>query len=422
MLTISKDKQRIVIIGGGFAGMNLISNLDSEIYNIILVDRNNYHAFPPLFYQVASAGLEPASVCFPFRQELRKRKNLQLWMGEFLRVDTDNKIVETSTGNISYDFLIIATGTTSNFFGNNQLEDKVYTLKSTTDAIAIRNQVLWALERASTCNDAEQRKHMLCFVVIGGGPTGVEVAGALGEMKKYILAREYPDIIKSEVRVVLVEGSDRLLRTMSNESSIKSLQYLRQLEVEVKLNLILSSYNGTELTFNNGNQLVCDTVIWTAGVTGEPAPGIPQESVNKAGRIITDEYNRIKDIDNVFAIGDVCYMETPAFPHGHPQLAQVAIQQARNLASNLNKRIDPKPFRYNDKGSMATIGRNRAVADIAKMHFYGRPAWMIWMGVHLISLMGMKNKIFTFINWMWYYFTYTTALRLLIRPPKRKNK
>lgn len=418
----SVNKQQVVIVGGGFAGLNLIKHLDKTIYDIILIDKNNYHTFPPLFYQIASSGLEPASICFPFRQEVQKLTNVRYCMAELLSIHDNENFITTTAGEIEYDYLVIATGTTNNFFGNNDLEDHVYTMKSTSEAISLRNQILASLEKAATCVDKDIREASLCFVVIGAGPTGVEVAGALGEMKKFILAKEYPDIDKDEVRVVLVEGSDRLLRTMSSKASEKSLLYLKQLEVEVQLNKTLTHYDGEIVTFNDGSSLNSNTVIWTAGVTGEKIKGFDAEIINRSGRLYTDDFNRVKKYTNIFAIGDISCIMSEKYPQGHPQVAQVAIQQAHNLAHNLNSIKNRRPFIYNDKGSMATIGRNRAVVDLPHMRFQGRIAWLVWMFVHLLSILGMKNKIFTFTNWVWNYFTYNASLRLLIKPAKKPLK
>lgn len=419
---VINTKQQVIIVGGGFAGLNLVKELDKNKYQITLIDRNNYHSFPPLFYQVASSGLEPASVSFPFRKEFRKMKSVRFCMGELQNVNAAEKYIDTTAGRFSYDHLVLSAGCTSNFFGKDYLADYVYTLKSTSESISLRNQVLAALETASTCTDAENRLAWLNFVVVGGGPTGVEVAGALGEMKKYILPREYPDLDPSEVHVILSEGSDRLLRTMSAESSKKALLYLQQLEVEVQLCSVLSEYDGKHILLADGSQLNARTVIWTAGITGEKIPGINREIVSRSGRLLTDQYNQVSGYDHIYALGDLSYMVTPEYPQGHPQLAQVAIQQAKTLAGNLNAGVFTRPFVYKDKGSMATVGRNRAVVDLPYAHFQGKMAWFVWMFVHLLSLLGMKNKLFTFINWVWNYFTYDVSLRLLIRPALHGGK
>lgn len=420
-----KKLKHIVIVGGGFAGFLLSKHVDHKQYRVTLVDRKNFHAFPPLFYQIASSGLEPAAICFPFRKELRKLRHVRFRMGEALSIDTQQQILRTNTGDIEYDYLVLATGTTNNFFNMPELRERVYTLKSTAEAIRLRNEILFSLERAGTCSDPEKRRTLLCFTVVGGGPTGVEIAGALGEMKKYILAREYPEIDPCDMRVVIVEGANRLLQNMSPEASTKAKQYLEQLEVEVITGHTMKSFDGTYVDFDNGAQIKCHTLIWTAGITGEPLQGIPESSIGRGKRIITDEFNRVKGCENIFAIGDIALLSEKNYPNGHPQVAQVAIQQSELLAKNLNENRFETPFRYKDKGSMATIGRNRAVADLPHIKLYGRPAWFTWMGVHLVSILGMKNKIITLLNWCWYYFTYNATLRLLIRPtryPKRNEE
>ncbi len=427
MATEKKEKKlkHIVIVGGGFAGFLLSKHVDHKQYRVTLVDRKNFHAFPPLFYQIASSGLEPAAICFPFRKELRKLRHVRFRMGEALSIDTQQQILRTNTGDIEYDYLVLATGTTNNFFNMPELRERVYTLKSTAEAIRLRNEILFSLERAGTCSDPEKRRTLLCFTVVGGGPTGVEIAGALGEMKKYILAREYPEIDPCDMRVVIVEGANRLLQNMSPEASTKAKQYLEQLEVEVITGHTMKSFDGTYVDFDNGAQIKCHTLIWTAGITGEPLQGIPESSIGRGKRIITDEFNRVKGCENIFAIGDIALLSEKNYPNGHPQVAQVAIQQSELLAKNLNENRFETPFRYKDKGSMATIGRNRAVADLPHIKLYGRPAWFTWMGVHLVSILGMKNKIITLLNWCWYYFTYNATLRLLIRPtryPKRNEE
>ena len=427
-MTTEKEEKKlkhIVIVGGGFAGFLLSKHVDHKQYRVTLVDRKNFHAFPPLFYQIASSGLEPAAICFPFRKELRKLRHVRFRMGEALSIDTQQQILRTNTGDIEYDYLVLATGTTNNFFNMPELRERVYTLKSTAEAIRLRNEILFSLERAGTCSDPEKRRTLLCFTVVGGGPTGVEIAGALGEMKKYILAREYPEIDPCDMRVVIVEGANRLLQNMSPEASTKAKQYLEQLEVEVITGHTMKSFDGTYVDFDNGAQIKCHTLIWTAGITGEPLQGIPESSIGRGKRIITDEFNRVKGCENIFAIGDIALLSEKNYPNGHPQVAQVAIQQSELLAKNLNKNRFETPFRYKDKGNMATIGRNRAVADLPYIKLYGRPAWFTWMGVHLVSILGMKNKIITLLNWCWYYFTYNATLRLLIRPtryPKRNEE
>ncbi len=413
------DKERIVIIGGGFAGLNLVKRLDKSKFDITLIDRNNFHSFPPLFYQIASSGLDPGSISFPFRREMRKVKDARFNMGEVSSVDVINKTVTTQFETIGYDKLIIAAGTTNNFFGMNDLYKKVFTLKSTAEAIRCRNEILDRLEQASICRDPEKRCKLLSFVVIGGGPTGVEIAGAIGEMKRYILHREYPDIPKEDLNITIVEGTDRLLRTMSESASREAVEYLGHLMVDVKLQKIMKSYGDNVVKFDDGDEIYSEMLIWTAGVTGESFDIVGLDIERGPGnRFVVDEYNRVKGLDGVFAVGDIAFMSDNFYKRGYPQLAQVAIQQARLLAKHLNDGGFVKPFKYTDRGSMATVGRNRAVADLKHLHLYGRPAWVTWMFIHLISILGMRNKLTVLINWVWAYFTYSTSLRLLLHPTK----
>lgn len=411
-------KKHVVIVGGGFAGINAIKVLDKNKFDITLIDRHNFHSFPPLFYQIASSGLDSGSISFPFRREVRHMKHVRFHMGEVKKVDTVAKTVTTQFETVSYDYLIVAAGTTNNFFGMNDLRDKVYTLKSVAEAIRLRNEILDRLERASIATDHERKKQLLSFVVIGAGPTGVEVAGAIGEMKRYIIPREYPELKKEDLKILIVEGTDRVLRTMSEDASRHAYEYLGHLMVDVKLNTTMVGYDNNVVKFADGEEVYCETLIWTAGITGEPIDGFDKSVYARGGRFKVDEYNRVDGYNNIFALGDISYLEAPEYPRGYPQMAQVAIQQARCLAENLNSGKFDKKFKYNDKGSMATVGRNRAVADLHKLHMYGRPAWVTWMFVHLISILGMRNKLTVLINWIWAYCTYSTSLRLLVRPSK----
>lgn len=414
------EKEKIVIIGGGFAGLNLIKKLDKSKFDVLIIDGNNYHSFPPLFYQVASSGLDPSSICFPMRREMRKGKvrGSRYQMGVVSKIDTFSQTVTTQYETVSFDKLIIAAGTTNNFFSSPDLYKRVFTLKSTTEALRCRNEILDRLERASITHDIAKRRRLLSFVVIGGGPTGVEIAGAIGEMKRYVLPREYPELKQEEVQIILIEGSDRLLRAMSADASREAALYLSDLMVDVRLGLTMKSYEDNIATLSDGGEIYTEMLIWTAGVTGVPIKMEGSDIERGRGqRYIVDRCNRVKGLDSVYAVGDIAIMEgDPAYPDGHPQLAQVAIQQARNLAANLNSGNFDRKFEYRDKGSMATIGRNRAVADIKGMHLYGRVAWFAWMFVHLVTLLGMRNKLTVLINWIWAYFSYSSSLRLLIRP------
>lgn len=409
--------QHIVIIGGGFAGLNLAKELDKNKFRVTILDKNNFHSFPPLFYQIASSGLEPSSISFPFRREMRRLKNTNYHFGEVLEIDSKNSTVRTQFETIKYDQLVIASGTTNNFFNQLELKEKVHTLKSTAEAIRLRNEILDRLERACITTDRERRRQLLSFVVVGGGPSGVEVAGALGEMKRYILNKEYPEIDIDDVRVILIEGTDRFLRTMSERASHDAKVYLGHLMIETRLNCMMKSYENNVLHLSTGEEIYCETLIWTAGITGNKINGISDDSITRGNRYIVGSNCKIKGYDNIYALGDIAYLEDESHPNGYPQVAQVAIQQAKHLAKQLNTGADTA-FKYVDKGSMATIGRNRAVCDLKFAYLYGRPAWATWMFIHLISILGMRNKVNVLINWVWAYLFYTTSLRLLIRPVK----
>lgn len=436
---VDDKRLRIVVIGGGFAGLNFVKHIDFNRYSVTLIDKNNFHCFPPLFYQVASAGLDPASICFPLRRELRKLKNRNIMfnMGEVREIDVEHKRVMTMDNAVDYDILVIAAGTTNNFFNMPQLEKSVYTLKSTSQALRCRNDILDVLEKAALEKDAEVQRRMLNFVVIGGGPTGVEIAGAIGEMKRYVLPREYPTIPQENMSITLLEGSGKLLGAMSEPSSRQAARDLDSLMVKVRLGTVMKGYENGIVTLSSGEEMPARMVFWTAGVTGVPftVTGATGEFIGHGNRFLTDLYCRVAGMNDVYALGDISLMDgDPAYPKGHPQLAQVAIQQGRLVARNLNaqadvragkrKAHDPEAFRYKDKGAMATIGRNRAVVDMKHARLSGFSAWLAWMFVHLISLLGMRNKITVLINWIWAYFNYSTSLRLLIHPcryPLRKR-
>ena len=415
------QKKRLVIIGGGFGGLNLAKYVDKKKWDVLLIDKNNYHSFAPLFYQVASSGLEPSGITFPLRREMRKRstRGCQYTMGTVSIIDVSRKQVVTEYETIPYDKLVIACGATNNFFGIPGLAEQVYTIKSASEAIRTRNAVLYNLERASQCTDPVKRKAMLTFAVVGGGPTGVEIAGALGEMKRWTLIREYPRIHRDEVNVILYEGTDKLLRTMSEKSSADALHDLKELMVDVRLGKTMKSYENGTLKFADGETLEAQTVIWTAGIVGNHFTMVGTDvKAGPGGRFKVDEYNRVEGLDDVYAIGDICYHSDDRFPRGCPQLAQPAIQQGRCLARNLNRGEFTEAFDYNDKGSMATIGRNRAVVDMGKLHINGWLAWMAWLVVHLVTLLGMRNKIVVFVNWIWSYFGFATSLRMILKPTR----
>lgn len=414
------EKQTIVIIGGGFAGLNLAKRLDKRKYSVKIVDRNNFHSFPPLFYQIASSALDVPSISFPFRREFKKtRGGVTYHMGHVKNIDLTSRSVVTSYETLEYDKLVIAAGSTNNFFGMEGLEENVFCIKTSGEASHTRDEILDRLERGCIEKDPDRRKELLSFLVIGGGPAGVEIAGSLGEMKRDVLPREYPELDPDDMSVTLVEGADRLLSAFDAKLSQKAYVYLSQLHVDIRLNTVMKGYKNKMVSFADGHDEYWETLIWTAGVMGEPMPGIPQEMVGRGGRIIVDEYNRVKGAGgDVFALGDIAMMQLEEYPNGHPQLAQPAIQQARNLAKNLNSGEMKRPFVYNDKGTMATVGRNKAIAQVGKMTFTGWFAWLMWMFIHLISILGTRTKITVLLNWVWNYCTYSTSLRLLMRPVK----
>lgn len=417
--------EKIVIIGGGFAGLNLVKRLDPGKYRISLVDRNNFHCFPPLFYQIASSGLVSANICFPFRREIKKMKNVSYHMGHVKQIDIAAKKVTTSYETLDYDRLIIAAGSTNNYFGMENLAEETFGIKTVAEAAHTRDEILDRLERGAICHDPERRRRLLTFLVVGGGPSGVEIAGAIGEMKKYILSKEYPELKPDDVTVTLIEAAPQLLAAMKKKSRDRAVKDLESLMVNVRLSTGLKSYENKYVTFADGHKEYYETLIWTAGVKGEPIPGLPPETIGRGNRIIVDEYNRVKGYeDSIMAVGDIALMQCEAYPNGHPQMAQPAIQQARNLAKNLNKGEFRHKFEYLDKGSMATIGKNRAVADLKGFSFSGFFAWLTWLFIHLISILGMRNKLSVMVNWFWNYLFYSTSLRLLLRPtrfPLRKH-
>lgn len=413
------EKQTVVIIGGGFAGMNLAKRLDRKKYTVKIVDRNNYHSFPPLFYQIASSALDTPSISFPFRREFKKTKGgVAYHMGHVKNIDIDAHEISTSYEKLKYDKLVIAAGATNNYFGMDNLSEIVFGIKTSAEASHTRDEILDRLERGCIEKDRARRRELLSFLVIGGGPAGVEIAGALGEMKRDVLPREYPELDPDDMTITLVEGTDRLLGAFDAKLSQKAYVYLSELLVDIRLNTVMKGYADKIVTFADGHSEYWETLIWTAGVKGEPMPGLPQEMTGRGGRIIVDEFNRVKGAEDVFALGDIALMQTKDYPNGHPQVAQPAIQQARNLAKNLNSGEMKTPFVYNDKGTMATVGRNKAIAQVGKMTFSGRFAWILWMLIHLISILGTRTKVTVLLNWIWNYCTYSTSLRLLMRPAK----
>lgn len=413
------NKPRLVVIGGGFAGLNLIKNIDISQYQVVLLDRYNYHTFVPLLYQVATAGLEAGSVIGPLRKVFQRNAEVHFRMLEARRIDPQAQRIHTSLGEIAYDHLVIAAGTKPNYFGNQDIARHALPLKTLPDAVDMRNRVLQALEQAEMSDNSDERDRLLHFVVVGGGPTGVELAGALAELKRFILPADYPDTDIERMTITLVEGTDRLLSTMSAQSSRHALHTLEEMGVEVRLNKMVKSYDGKRVIFQDGDHINSETLIWGAGVTGAVVGGLDPASVQR-GQYVVDTYNRIKGYDNIYALGDIARFVSEAFPQGLPGVAQVAIQQGKHLAKNLNRMArgrELRPFAYFDKGSLATIGRNKAVADLPNgWHLSGFPAWFIWAFIHIYYLVGMRNKVVTFVNWIINYLTYERGVRMILRP------
>jgi NADH dehydrogenase len=422
-INLPETKQpRIVIAGAGFAGLTLARRLSNNDYQIVIIDRNNYHQFQPLLYQVAMSGIEPSSIAFPLRRVFRRKANVHIRVAEILSVAPDKKQLMTSEGIVNYDKLVMATGVTTNFYGNKEIESNTYSLKSVADALFLRNAILSDLEKALTIRDKEVRQSLIDMVIVGGGPTGVEMAGSLAEMRKYILPHDYPELNAKEMDIYLIEGTDRLLASMSEAASIKAKEYLEKMGVRVMTNTRVTQYDGHEVILSDGRKLYARKVIWAAGVTGKKIEGIPDESYSKGNRILTDEFNQVSGLNSIYAIGDNAYMKEGIY-EGHPQVAQPAIQEAVRLAKNLNLLSNGKPmepFRYRDLGSLATIGRNKAVADLPFVRTQGFVAWILWLVVHLKSILGVKNRIFVFLDWMWSYITMDQSLRIIVRH-KTKN-
>jgi len=411
---------RVVIIGAGFGGLKLARKIDHKKFQVVLLDRYNYHQFQPLLYQVATAGLEPSAIAFPLRK-IFQRKQLHFRIAEVRKIHTSEKIIETSIGDIAYDYVVIAIGATTNFFGLHTVEENSLAMKSVPDALYIRNTILQHFESALNYENRENIEDLLNVVIVGGGPTGVELAGALAEMKKNILPKDYPELDFSIMQIHLYEAGERLLTALAGSSSGKALQYLKKLGVQVHLNSAVNDFDGHVVHVNDGTVIRSQTLIWAAGIKASTVLGLPVNKYGSANRLLVDDCNRVSGYDDVFAIGDVCQMITREYPKGHPQVAQVAIQQGRLLARNLlrlQRGLPLKKFSYIDRGSMATIGRNLAVANIFGTNWHGFTAWAIWMFVHLMSIVGVRNRFIIFINWAWNYITYDQALRLLIRPKK----
>jgi len=410
-------KKQIVIVGGGFAGISFLKEIDTKLFDVMLIDKLNHHQFQPLFYQVATSQLEPSSISFPFRYIFRKNKEVRVRLANVENVDLENNKVNTNIGDFEYDYLILGMGCSTNFFGNEEISKHAYTLKSTYDAITIRNQVLQNFEDIINASDSDQEE-LLNIVIVGAGPTGVELAGSFAEIKENILPRDFHRIDFSRLKIILIEGSKNTLNSMSEKSQSDSKRYLKKLGVEVYTETTVKSYDGETLTTDNGKIIKTKFVIWAAGIIANPIPGIPKEVIRRGNRLKVDRINKLENSDNIFVLGDMAYMETPNYPMGHPQLANVAINQGKNLARNL-KRIEQgkavTEYEYRDLGTMATIGRNKSVVDLPFVHIKGFFAWVIWMFLHLMLILSVRSKLIVFINWAWAYVTKNTALRIIIK-------
>jgi NADH dehydrogenase len=419
------DKKRVVIIGGGFGGISLAKKLKKLDAQVVLIDRHNYHTFQPLLYQVSTSGLEPDSIAYPIRKVLKRLNNFYFRMTSVNKINTKRQEIHTDIGILRYDYLVLATGTKTNFFGNTDIAENAMPMKTVPQALNIRSLMLQNFERADDCENEEERKALLSFCIVGAGPTGVELAGAFAELKRHVFPKDYRHLNVSEMEIHLFESAGRVLSPMSESASKKAAQFLENLGVQIHLNTIVEDYDGAVLKLKNEQTMRTKNLIWAAGVTGAAIEGFETTKlVERLNRYKVNEFNQVVGFDNIFAIGDVAYMETADYPKGHPQVAQPAIQQGEHLAKNLSLLFQGKnlkPFSYFDKGTLATIGRNRAVADIGKLKFGGFFAWFIWIFVHLAALVGFRNKVIVLFNWAYNYINYDKAARLIVRPFKRKG-
>lgn len=420
----NENTMKVVIAGGGFAGLKLARRLaNKKGIDVWLIDRINYHQFQPLFYQVATAGLDASNISFPLRKVFQHARNVHVRLATLTSIDTENNTISTSIGTISYDVLVIATGADTNFFGNAQLQSHAFPMKSTVEALQLRHRLLQNFEDALVAKDADPvlLRQLMQIVVVGGGPTGVEVSGALAEMRNHILPRDFPELDFTRMNIYLVEGSAKTLGAMSEKSSTQSSVYLQQLGVKVLTNTVVQDYDGKTATLSNGEAIETKMLIWAAGIRGNIPEGIETTLIAKGNRIRVDRTNKVVGTKNIYAVGDIAYMETPLYPEGHPQVANAAIGQAENLAGNLlrqlNRKAQYQEYEYKDKGSMATVGKHLAVVDIPKpkIHFGGWLAWFVWMSLHLVLIVGVKNRLQIFINWVYKYFTYDQSLRLIFK-------
>jgi NADH:ubiquinone reductase (H+-translocating) len=419
------NQKRIIIIGAGFGGLQLAQSLaDNEDFQVVLIDKNNYHQFQPLFYQVATAGIEPSAISFPLRLAFHNHPNIHVRVASVTKIIPEQNVIETDLGSIPYDYLVMAIGADTNFFGNQNIAEKALPMKSVGEALGLRNRLLESFEKALVSDNEEDRIGLLTIVVVGGGPTGVELSGTLAEMKKHVLPKDYPELNFDLMQIYIVESGAELLGPMSKNAQVKSREYLEQLGVNVMLNIRVSDFDGQYAYFNDGSKIRTNNLVWAAGVKANSIEGINPSIIMRGGRMKVNEYSQVDGYLNIFALGDVALMTEEKFPNGHPQVAQPAIQQGKLLAKNLINLIRGnalKAFKYNDLGSMATVGRNLAVVDLPFWKFQGFFAWLTWMFVHLMAIVGVKNRLMIFINWLWNYVTYDQSLRLIIRAKSPKS-
>ncbi len=424
-MTEDKNKRKkIVLLGGGFAGMEFAKRMMNKNYDLLLIDKQNHHQFQPLFYQVACSMLEPSSIIFPFRRMFQKARNMEYRMATVTEIDTSTKQIFTDAGTFDYDYLVIGIGCKTNFFGNEAIAEHAMTLKSTQEAIQVRNHILTNFETVLT-KVGEEREEYLNIIVVGAGPTGVELAGSFAEMKNNILPKDYTRFDFSKLNVLLIEGSPYTLSPMSDNARQASRKYLEEMGVIIRTETVVKNYDGHELTLNSGEIIKSRNVIWAAGVIANSLKGLDKAEMMRGNRMKVDRFNLVQGYEDVFAIGDIAYMETPAYPNSHPQVANVAVNQAKNLAKNFLKNdtfTDWKLYEYKDLGSMATVGKNKAVVDLPRYKFKGWFAWLVWMFLHLMLILTVKNKLIIFINWAWGYFTSDSSLRVILSSPEKRDK
>jgi NADH dehydrogenase len=422
------SKQKVIVVGGGFAGIPIVRQLDEKLFDVLLIDKINHHQFQPLFYQVATSQIEPSNISFPLRYVFKSKKNVAIRLAEVTRVYPEENKISTTIGDFDYDYLVIGIGCKTNFFGNDKICHHALTLKSTYDAIKVRNHILQVFEKIAASKE-EDKEALRNLVIVGAGPTGVELSGAFAEIRKNILPKDYPRLDFSKFNITVVEGTKHTLNNLSEKARSASQKYLEEMGVRLLTETFVTDYNGETLTLSNGNKINTKTVIWAAGVIANQLEGLPESSITRGNRIIVNRINQMAGSENIFAIGDIAYMETPNYPKGHPQVANVAINQGRNLAKNL-KRLNqgkvPVDYTYKDQGTMATIGRHKAVVDFPFASFKGYFAWFIWMFLHLMLILNVRNKLIIFIDWAWVYVTKNSSLRLILtqsnEPPCSSEK